>query len=77
MIPRQLQRWLASDATRSSLYGVAGAALFFVVLMGFLRAIDEARTPMVEQFQRTAAPQPAAAPTELHVPPAGLEFPIY
>lgn len=77
MIPRQLQRWLASDATRCSLYGLAGAALFFVVLVGFLQAIEEARRPLAEEFERVAAPQPAAPASDLYVPPAPVEFPLF
>lgn len=77
MIPRRLLRWLASDATRGSLYLLAGAALFLVVVVGFLRAVGEARQPLEEEFARVEAPQPAAAPAELYVAPAPLEFPLY
>lgn len=77
MIPRRLTRALASDTTRVLLYGLAGAALFLVVLTGLLAGIDEARTPIVERFEAVAAPQPAAPMPELYVPPAALEFPLY
>jgi hypothetical protein len=77
MIPRRWSRALASETTRILIYGMAGAALFLVVLTGLLAAIDEARTPIVERFERVAAPQPAAPTPELYVPPAALEFPLY
>lgn len=72
------RRELFSTTGRSLLYGVAGAALFGFVVVGFISAWGDARRPPAREAipeRRSQVEQPDRP--DRHVPPLPVTYPFY